>query len=90
MKTNESILLAHGWKKKNYDTYFTSCRYYFKEINNWEIIIMLNKKDGNYWLSIVEYPNDVETYVAIAEELKLLNVESDHKIINTERKDLKR
>ena len=81
MKTNESVLLAHGWKKGVCDWHFTYCRYYSKKIDNWEIFIMLNERDGDYWLELDDYPNDVETYIAIAEELKLLNVELDHKII---------
>ena len=90
MKTNENVLLAHGWKKGVCDWNFTYCRYYSKQINNWDIFIMLNERDGDYWLELDDYPSDVETYIAVAEELKLLNVDPDHKIISTERKDLEK
>ena len=81
MKTNESVILAHGWEKIKNEWGDPDSPYYFKIINNWEIFIGLNKMDGDYWLSLDDFPNDVETYVAIAEELKLLNVEPNHKII---------
>ena len=80
MKTNESILRAHGWEKRGSDWFALRYQYYSKEINNWEIFIILYE-NGDYLLSQDEFPNDVETYIAIAEELKLLNAESDHKII---------
>lgn len=90
MKTNENILLAHGWEKGGSNELY--CWFYSKEINNQVIFIKLNERSGEYWLAPDESPylDDVETYIAIAEELKLLNVDPDHKIINTERKDLEK
>lgn len=86
MKTNESVILEHGWGKWYNGE---SSQRYSKKINNEWVIICLGK-DGDYWILHNGYQYNIETFVAIAEELKLLNVEPDHKIINTERKDLKR
>jgi hypothetical protein len=70
MKTNESVILAHGWRKWYNGE---SSQRYSKKINNEFVIICLGK-DGDYWV-LQKYYN-TETFVAIAEEMKLLNIET--------------
>lgn len=71
MKTNESVILAHGWRKwYNGESY----QRYSKKINN-ELVIICLDKDGN-WILHNGYQYNIEMYIAIAEELKLLNIET--------------
>lgn len=77
MKTNESVILAHGWKK-NVGILGGHPQSYSKNIHNIDITIYLSK-NGNYWLSISNYVNllnNIDVYIAVAEELKSLNIET--------------
>lgn len=71
MKTNESVILAHGWEKW-YDG--ESSQRYSKKINNEFVIICLGK-NGNCVLHN-GYQYNIEMYIAIAKEMELLNVET--------------